>query len=168
MALARLTKLDFRPQTFDHLRDQFASKVPLRSSQFAQLEAQERATAFRIAGVENAATIASVRERIGQSLVNGDFRAVMKDMRSRIASGDFSRATTQRLSIVYKTNVSHSWASARRRLWNTPAVAEAFPFAMYVTSRDRSVRRTHRALDGLVFPKTHPFWNTHEPPWEWG
>ncbi len=30
------------------------------------------------------------------------------------------------------------------------------------------VRATHAALHGLVFRADDPFWDRHDPPWEWG
>lgn len=42
------------------------------------------------------------------------------------------------------------------------------PYWEYRTMGDSRVRSTHRALNGIILPATSPFWERHDPPWEWG
>jgi uncharacterized protein with gpF-like domain len=41
------------------------------------------------------------------------------------------------------------------------------PFWEYSAVGDDRTRPTHLALDGIVFPANHPFWDTHYPPFSW-
>lgn len=37
----------------------------------------------------------------------------------------------------------------------------------YVATNDELTRDSHRALDGVRYPKSHPFWHDHMPPWDY-
>jgi len=43
-------------------------------------------------------------------------------------------------------------------------VAKSRPYWMLVAVHDRRTRQTHLAVDGLVYPHDHPFWQTWYPP----
>lgn len=45
---------------------------------------------------------------------------------------------------------------------------DVFPYREYHSMGDDHVRPTHAALNGIVLPVDHEFWQTHFPPWEFG
>lgn len=45
--------------------------------------------------------------------------------------------------------------------------AELYPYLKYTTERDSHVRPEHAAMDGIVLPVNHPFWDNHYPPNGW-
>lgn len=46
--------------------------------------------------------------------------------------------------------------------------ADTLPLLQYVTAGDSRVRQSHRPMDKVTLPVTHPFWNTYLPPNDWG
>jgi hypothetical protein len=44
-------------------------------------------------------------------------------------------------------------------------VAEDLPYWQYNAVLDDRTRPSHAALDGLIYPADHEFWNEHYPPW---
>lgn len=73
-------------------------------------------------------------------------------------------ASTRRLNLILTQNARMAWAIGRKEVSEDPDVMERWPNYRYIARGD--ARPTHAALDGLVLPKTDPFWHTHTPPWE--
>jgi len=70
-------------------------------------------------------------------------------------------ASTARMELILRQNVWMADALGARIISEQPAVLERFPNYRYIANTDR-----HARFDGLVLPKTHPFWQTHYPPWD--
>jgi len=75
-------------------------------------------------------------------------------------------ASTRRLNLILNQNARMAWAVGRKQVSEDPAVAERWPNYEYLARDDGAARDTHAALDGMVLPKSDPFWHTHTPPWE--
>lgn len=45
---------------------------------------------------------------------------------------------------------------------------DLYPNLEYKAVKDSRTRSSHEALDGIILPIDHPFWNTHMPPIDWG
>lgn len=45
---------------------------------------------------------------------------------------------------------------------------EVFPFWQYLTMGDDHVRDSHAALNNVILPADHAFWQDHYPPWDFG
>lgn len=74
--------------------------------------------------------------------------------------------TPRRLRTIFRTNVNMALAAGQ---WETiEETKEAFPYLEYADTGDERVRDSHRALDGIVLPVDHPFWDTNYPPNDWG
>lgn len=69
--------------------------------------------------------------------------------------------STSRIELILNQNVRMAQAVAQRDVSENEAVVEAFPNYRYHANTDR-----HARFDGLVLPKSDPFWDTHFPPWE--
>lgn len=70
-----------------------------------------------------------------------------------LSSGRARQIITQQAMMAY--------AVGERQVGMDPAVMAYFPNWKYVATKDDRVRDSHAALDGLVLPKTDPFWRTH-------
>ena len=66
-----------------------------------------------------------------------------------------------RLNLVMRQNVAMAHAVAQRQVSELPEVASRWPSYRYVANTDR-----HSRFNGLVLPKSDPFWAVHYPPWE--
>ncbi|AUN95883.1 phage head morphogenesis protein [Pseudazoarcus pumilus] len=67
----------------------------------------------------------------------------------------------RRLKTIYQTNVQSVYMAGRAQ---AQQAADAFPYLQYVAVMDSRTRPTHAALDGQVFAKDDPIWDTHTPP----
>jgi len=71
-------------------------------------------------------------------------------------------ASDRRLRLVLRQNVAMAQAVGRRSVSEHPEVTELFPNYRYSANTAR-----HAQFDGLVLPKSDPFWDTHYPPWDY-
>ncbi len=62
------------------------------------------------------------------------------------------------------TNMQMAYAVGRRKAQEESS--DYLPVWEYSAVGDDRTRPTHLALDGIIFPANHPFWDTHYPPWE--
>jgi hypothetical protein len=68
-------------------------------------------------------------------------------------------SSAYRLRLILRTNARMAQAVGERSVAEIPEVMEFLPNYRYDANTDR-----HAAFDGIVLPKTDPFWNTHYPP----
>ncbi|WP_297961854.1 phage minor head protein [uncultured Campylobacter sp.] len=69
----------------------------------------------------------------------------------------------RRLKNIYNTNMRVAYAAARYQ----SQMSSDLPYFRYVAVLDDRTRASHRALHGLILPKTHPFWDKGYPPNGW-
>ncbi|ELR69175.1 hypothetical protein C900_05371 [Fulvivirga imtechensis AK7] len=69
-----------------------------------------------------------------------------------------------------RAEYNHATASSRMAAKWTQILsqADALPLLQYITAGDSRVRESHRPLDKVILPVTHPFWNSYMPPNDWG
>ncbi|MBE2985538.1 minor capsid protein [Campylobacter sp. RM12920] len=71
---------------------------------------------------------------------------------------------SRRLKRIFNTNMRVSYAKARYE----SQMSSHAPYFRYVAVLDGRTRAGHRALHGLILPKTHKFWEKNYPPNDWG
>ena len=83
-------------------------------------------------------------------------------------TGETVKATlgsARRLDVIYETNLRTAEAAGR---WKQMEVLKKErPYLRYVCMNLPTSRKEHMAWHGLIFPKDHPFWDTHYPPNGW-
>lgn len=164
-----LFQSDFKPKRNEDIARLINRKVPLTSKAFDVLTLEQRARAFRIAGVNKAALIQQAQNEISKAIRD---RTSFRDLRIRMLrlfeDAGIDAPNLNHLRTVIRTNMNHVQSMARDRMLARPAVRARFPYMQYVTVGDADVRATHAALDGKIFRADDPFWTTYNPPWEWG
>lgn len=107
-----------------------------------------------------------------------------KYMRGEIKSNDDLELEVRRLMLEYgiglasqppggwiKTNIDTAIVSAtnaaRWNRLNEKGVTELYPALQYKTQQDAAVRDEHAALEGAIYRKDDPIWNTIYPPNGW-
>lgn len=145
---------------------------------FAGLLPELRGRAFMVAGIEDINLLERLRDRIGDLPEGGDWDEIKKDIAGDLTpffvdpeSGGEDMAkqiaeADRRAELLVRTHGFQAYAATRYR--EQMENRDIQPFWQYKAFGDGRVRDTHRALDGLVFPAGHPFWDDHYPPWEWG
>lgn len=130
---------------------------------FDQLLPELRARAFTITGIEDADVMQRVRDAIAE-VPRG---TTWDDARDNIVAeldpwlGDGSE---RRAELLLRTQGFQSFQAAN---WRTAQEDDDTTHLQYLTMEDDRVRDSHAALDGIVLPKSDPFWEKHYPPWEW-
>lgn len=169
-----LTFKDFEPKDFGAARQAFQAKTPLPASVFGQLETEAKSAAFSIARVEAMKDIMAARKVIADA-IDGKvtFREALLALQNKLAKGDFSRGTLNRLAGVIRQNVAQAQAIGRKAALTDASVIKTFPYLQYKTvgSGDLGgygVRDSHARLHGQVFRWDDPFWEAHTPPWDYG
>lgn len=77
-------------------------------------------------------------------------------------------ASTRRLNLILEQNAFMAHAIGNREISMDPDILARWPYYKYIAVGDARTRSTHAALNGMVLPKTDPFWTTHTPPWDFG
>ena len=67
-----------------------------------------------------------------------------------------------RVDNIFRTNLQTAYNVGRYK--KQKAQAKYFPYLRYSAVNDSRTRKTHLALDGLIYPLEHPFWDTWYPP----
>jgi len=159
---------DFRPRPRNDLGNLFGSKVPVTSTLFDTLKREQRARAFRIAGINKATLINRAMKTIEKGLRDGlDGRDIQLRLQNIFAEEGVGAIPDWHFRVLMRQNLHSTYNVAQKRVSDAPLVRDAFPYRQYLTVGDRNVRPTHAALNGLIFAKTDPFWNSYFPPWGW-
>lgn len=159
------------------LRERATLPLGLSSDQIAnQIPANIRMRSFFSATITKASTLEDFRKEI-DALLKGD--TTLAYARERLMNkveaagyetpgageagdGDVTKlGSYARINLILNQNVRMAQAIGSREVSEHPAVMEAFPNYKYHANTDR-----HAKFDGLVLPKSDPFWQTHYPPWE--
>ena len=145
---------------------------------FAGLLPELRGRAFMVAGIEDINLLERLRDRIGDLPDGGDWDEIKKEIAQDLTPffvdpeaggeemGKQIAEADRRAELLVRTHGFQAYAATRYR--EQMENRDIQPFWQYKAFGDGRVRDTHRALDGLVFPAGHPFWDDHYPPWEWG
>ena len=174
------------PSSFTSARDWLARKVDLPTALGSldisiKLPARIRAQAFYSARVASAVIVQALRKEV-TAIARGDYtyaegRTRLKEFLARQGYGipavgskeerDIKDiASTRRLDLILRQNVAMAHAVGQREVAEDPRVLEYLPCYEYAAVMDERTRDEHAALNGLILPKTDPFWRTHFPPWE--
>lgn len=175
------------PLTFTAARDWLAQKVTLPTDLSAreisnQMPGAIRMQAFMSAKVASASILENFRSQVdlvaAGKIGYGEARKRMMEFVARQGVGiplpgtaddkDITAlGSTARLYLIIRQNVSMAQAIGRREVSEHPILLERFPNYEYIATMDERVRDNHAELNGLILPKTDPFWRTHYPPWEY-
>ncbi len=135
-------------------------KVPLTIAQADGLkDAELRARAFWVAGVDQLATVQALQAAMAEALAKGiPFDEFKGTWLARLQGTGVNEA---RLRTAFDLQLQGAYMGGRMAsLMGNPAVTNL----TYVTAGDESVRPNHAILNRITLPKGHPFWLTHTPP----
>jgi uncharacterized protein with gpF-like domain len=129
----------------------------LTRQQFDELEAAEKARAFTAARVLAADQLQALYDGLLKVIENG---GTLRDFREVAAP---ILTTPWHLDLVFNQNVSGAYGAGH--LAQAMQARELRPYGRYITGVNP--RPTHKALNGLVYPLDHPFWEEYWPPWDY-
>ena len=123
-----------------------------------------RQRAVAVSGIEDARTLAAIRDACASVPEGKDWREARKEVEAALDGR--VRNAKGRAELVLRMNCETARAQARWR--DMKRQADILPYLMYSTMGDGNVRPSHKALDGKIFRIDDSFWKTHYPPWDWG
>lgn len=148
----------------DEAIDYFKRKKVMPSKTFYDIRDEARGAAFTVSGIYKQDVLESFRQEIEDALrVGWSQQKVVKNFKEILAGAGHRELGDSHLEVVARTNMAMAYGVGRRK--QMEETAELLPFWQYSAVNDDRTRPTHRALDGIVLPADHPFWNEHYPPW---
>lgn len=168
----------FGPVPYQEAIDFIKSKPAVSREVFNGLLPELKGRAFTIAGVEGANVLQAVRDRIADLPGGANWDDVKKDIADDISPflvdpdaepeqrDNQIKAASRRAELLMRTHGFQSYQAGACQVMDRQK--DVLPFWQYLTMEDDRVRPEHAALDQIVLPADHPFWENHTPPWDWG
>lgn len=134
---------------------------------FDQLPAELKGRAFTITGIEDFDVLQAVRDEIAKLPAGVDWDKVKGEVAKKISPWFDEEGALARAEFLLGHHGRQAYAATNARVMDE--MLDIFPYRQYHSSRTSSEpRASHRALDGMIFPADHSFWDKHTPPWEFG
>ncbi|KAB8037401.1 phage head morphogenesis protein [Janthinobacterium aquaticum] len=156
----------------------FEQKLNLPTARWDDIMRSAHDRAFIVAGAANADLLNDLHAAVRKAIEGGagidafkkDFDALVKKNGWTGWTGEGSKAgRAWRADVIYKTNMSTSYAAGRWRQLTDPGLLSLRPYWKYVHSDSvLHPRPLHLSWDGIVLRHDHPFWLTHFCPNGWG
>lgn len=142
----------------------FRNKRIVKSKEFNDLRDEARSAAFTVGGIYRDDVLEAFKEEIARALEEGRTqRESIKRFREILAGAGHKELGAFHLATIFRTNMQMAYGMGRRRAFE--AVADGLSFWQYHAVMDDRTRPQHAALDGLILPAKHSFWDEHYPPW---
>lgn len=156
------------PMSGDRAYEWFKKKVPMTRIQFDMLNQAAKAEAFTIAGSENIALIAQVKEVAQRSLIEGlTQNEFQKDVKLLFESAGVTPTSPWHLETVFRTNIGSAYNAARyQQTFESPTEAvELFvPYLQYSTTGAATVCDICAPYNGRIYRRDDSIWGTMYPP----
>lgn len=141
----------------------WSSKVPVTKKDFDKLSDEAKRRAFTVSGLSRLDQVTAVQTAITKCLDDGgtlaDFKKQIPDI---IKAQGWTGKSAHRIDNIFRTNLQSAYMAGRYEQMSK--TTKLRPYWMLVAVHDKRTRTTHIAVDGLIFPHDHPFWNTWFPP----
>lgn len=160
-----MAKVTLEPLPFAEAIGYFRDRVPLPPEQYKRLEDEYKTKAFTVGGIAALDVLSDIMKELLKALEEGltaaDFR---KSVNQLLEDRGWEGLTRYRADNIFRTNIQTAFNVGRHRQMTDPDIIRRRPYWMYDAVGDRKTRPTHMALDGMVYPADHPFWDTWYPP----
>lgn len=153
------------PVPHEEARRRIADKPAVAREVFDNLPDELRARAFTITGIEDMDVVQAVRDEIAKLPAGADWNAVKKAVAAKISPWFTEEGAEARAKLLMSHHAFTAYASTQARIMDE--MIDVFPFRQYLSTGDGKVRASHAALNQIILPANHSFWQFHTPPWEW-
>lgn len=144
--------------------DYFKRKRILTEKTFNKLDREAKAASFYISGIYREDLLTAFKSEITDALESGQSQKyVLKQFKDILDGAGHRELGDWHLESVFRSNMQSAYGVGRRKAMEE--TADLLPFWEYSAVNDDRTRQTHRALDGIIYPANHEFWETHYPPW---
>ena len=158
--------------------DFFQQKLNLPTERFDDILKDAHDRAFVVAGAMKADLLNDLRQAVDRSISEGKsiqwFRNEFDNIVAKHGwtgwTGEGSKAGRDwRTRVIYRTNLSASYAAGRWQQLNDPDLLKIRPYWKYIHNDTvQHPRPLHQSWSGMVLRHDDPFWQTHFPPNGWG
>ena len=166
-------KLPFQEQI-----DFFRQKLNLPTEHYDDILKAAHDRAFVVAGATKADLLNDLRGAVDKAISEGktidwfrkEFSGIVQKHGWEGWTGSDTKAGRDwRTRVIYKTNLSASYAAGRYAQLTDPDLLKSRPFWKYIHNDTvMHPRPLHLAWSGTVLPWNHPWWQTHFCPNGWG
>lgn len=156
-------------------------KKPQASTDYLEIKGRAHDHAFVIAKMTDMDMLADMQKSLVNALENNmsfeQWKQTVKPSlkekgwwgKQNITLPDGSTAPAQlgsdyRLQRIYETNINQAYHKARRH----DGDYDIYPYAMWQSRGDKRVRPSHQALDGQIFRRDDPYYQSIRPRVAWG
>ena len=154
-------RFDVRPE---EAVDYFRRKRILSPKTFNKLTREAKSAAFMVSGIYREDILQSFKSEIADALESGQTQKyVTKQFKDILKGAGHKELGDFHLESIIRSNMQTAYGVGRRKAMEE--TSDLLPFWEYSAVSDDRTRPTHRALDGIIYPANHEFWNTHYPPW---
>lgn len=144
--------------------DYFKRKKIVTKKEFDKLSNEAKGGSFYVSGVYKKDVLTALHKEISDALESGQSqKQTIKNFKEILEGAGHKELGDFHLETVFRANMQTAYGVGRRRLMEDSA--DLLPFWQYSAVNDNRTRPMHRALDGLVYPANHEFWDEHYPPW---
>jgi SPP1 gp7 family putative phage head morphogenesis protein len=156
----------FSPVPHTDAIDFIRSKPVVSREVFDQLLPELQARAFTISGMIPADVAQTVRDLIADVPAGMPWDTQKNLITKALSPYMDEAAAIAKAELLLRVHGQEAYASAADAVMRRNV--DTHPYWKYLTLGDSRVRPAHRALHGLILPWDSPFWDEHDPPWEWG
>jgi len=156
----------------------FRQKLNLPTQHYDDIKTSGHDRAFVVAGATKAALLTDLHDAIQKAIDEGKsldwFRKEFDTIVQRHGWEGWTGSETKaghdwRTRVIYKTNLSASYAAGRYQQMKDPDVIKARPYWKYIHNDTVAhPRPLHKEWSGTVLAHDDPWWDTHYPPNGWG
>jgi hypothetical protein len=163
---------------FSEQVDFFRQKLNLPTERYDDILKAAHDRAFVVAGAMKADLLDDLRQAVDSAIADGksiqwfrkEFAGIVQKHGWEGWTGSDTKAGRDwRTRVIYRTNLSTSYAAGRWQQLNDPDLLKRRPYWKYIHNDTvRHPRPLHQSWSGLVLRYDDPFWQTHFPPNGWG
>ncbi len=147
---------------FQEAIDSLKAMIPTDTKEYRQMEAAMKLRAFTVANVSSIDAVNRVKKRYEDALESGASRSeTLGNIRQLLEQEGISEANPYWLELHYRNNMMTAYNSGR---WTQIAHNDLVEFLVYSSVLDSGTTELCRKLDGVIKPKTDPFWKKYYPP----
>jgi SPP1 gp7 family putative phage head morphogenesis protein len=140
----------------------FSIKNSVDYEAYKTIKGYAKSLAFSLARVEGMAAVDAVKKSLDESFKDGQtFREWRKGVNKVFEAAGWTPLSPWHLENVFRTNLMSVYSAGKYEFCQTADNVVAYE---YSTVGDERVRSSHAAMDGKVYDKDNPIWNTWMPP----
>lgn len=145
--------------------DYLSAKDLMTPRAYAALRDGYRNAGFSIAGQTEVDLLEVAKRSVAGSLRRGyDSVRAGKSLNDALKRAGYDPLEPWHARLVAQMNYATAYGAGSWEQLHAPGMRGIIPAFRYVTMRDNRVRPEHARMEGKVFARNHPFWDTWWPP----